>query len=125
MTKRIGQLARKKAGSQPSRNTTLTSLLTENRKYTINLVQATYVASDWGFDAGAHHHTPPKKKPQHSHYYSATRPWPMPPPVKPWGQRDKDLLQRRRTGRSGVVVAAPEAPGTSVSVNVLPSPSPD
>jgi hypothetical protein len=47
------------------------------------------------------------------------------PPVKPWEKSNKDLLQRRRTGRSGVVVAAPEAPGMSVSVNVLLSPSPD
>ena len=70
------------------------------------------------------HH--PKKATTHSHY-SATRPWPMPPLVKPWGQNGKDLLQRRwrLPGRSGVVVAAPEAPGTSVSVNVLPSPLPD
>ena len=55
------------------------------------------------------HH--PKKATTHSHY-SATRPWPMPPLVKPWGQNGKDLLQRRwrLPGRSGVVVAAPEAP---------------
>ena len=49
------------------------------------------------------------------------------PPVKPWGQNDNDLLQtwRRLPGRLGVIVAAPEAQGTSVSINVLPSPSPD
>jgi hypothetical protein len=39
------------------------------------------------------HTTPPKKNTTHSHY-SATRPWPMPPPVKPWGQNDKELLQK-------------------------------
>jgi len=44
----------------------------------------------------------------------------MPPSVKPWEKSSKDLLQR-----SGIVVAAPEAPGMSVSVNVLLSPSPD
>ena len=42
-----------------------------------HLLQATYVAHhDWGVDAHAHH---PKKATTHSHY-SATRPWPMPPP---------------------------------------------
>jgi hypothetical protein len=50
-----------------------------------------------------------------------------PPPPSPEKKNNKDLLQtqRRLPGRSGVVVAAPEAPGMSVIVNVLPSPSPN
>jgi hypothetical protein len=49
------------------------------------------------------------------------------PPVNPWGKNDKDLLQRRRRlpGSSGIIVVAPEAPRMSISVNVLPSTSPD
>jgi hypothetical protein len=92
-----------------------------------HLVQATYVASDWGIvHARTHHHTPPKKshntQPLLCHPTMANA-----PPRQALGTNGKDLLQRRwrLPGRSGVVVAAPEAPGTSVSVNVLPSPLPD
>jgi hypothetical protein len=43
--------------------------------------------------------THPKKATTHSHY-SVTQPWPMPPPVKPWGKNDKDLLGDYREGRA-------------------------
>ena len=43
--------------------------------------------------------THPKKATTHSHY-AATRPWPMPPPVKPWGKNNKDLHGDYREGRA-------------------------
>jgi hypothetical protein len=43
--------------------------------------------------------THPKKATTHSHY-SATRPWPMPPPVKPWEKNNKDLHGDYREGRA-------------------------
>jgi hypothetical protein len=47
----------------------------------------------------------------------------MPPPSSIGDKRIK--ICYKDDGDSGKIVAAPEAPGTRVSTNVLPSPSPD